>query len=321
MALATAPGGGRLSKPPVIRCRGLSRWYGEVQGLSGLDLEVHGGVIGLLGPNGSGKSTFMRLLTGLIRPSRGTVELFGQPVTHGRQDVFEKIGYAPGDDIHFETERAVDFLALIASLGGDSRAASERRADEVLDEVGLLAARKKRLNSMSKGMRQRVKVAQALLFDPQLLLLDEPLNGMDPVSRRQTLDLVRRFGAEGRTVVLASHVLHEVEAVTDHLVLIHHGRLLAEGRLGEIRELVDRKPRRLVLDGSDLRGLAAEVLADGLVTGISFEADGRLALDTRELGNLLHRLGQLGSAGQIHSLDVEDQNLESVFDLLVGESA
>lgn len=310
-----------MSETPIIRCRGLSRWYGEVQGLSGLDLEVHAGVIGLLGPNGSGKSTFMRLLTGLIRPSRGTVELFGQPVTPGRQDVFAKIGHAPGDDIHFETERAVDFLALIASLGGDTRAESERRADEALDEVGLLDAREKRLDSMSKGMRQRVKVAQALLFDPQLLLLDEPLNGMDPVSRRHTLDLVRRFGAEGRTVVLASHVLHEVEAVTDHLVLIHHGRLLAEGRLGEIRALVDRKPRRLVLDGADLRGLAAQVLADDLVTGISFEADGRLALETRELGNLLDRLGQLGSAGQIHSLDVEDQNLEAVFDLLVGETA
>ena len=121
--------------------------------------------------------------------------------------------------------------------------------------------------------------------------------------------------------MLASHVLHEVEAVTDHLVLIHHGRLLAEGRLGEIRALVDRKPRRLVLDGADLRGLAAQVLADDLVTGISFEADGRLALETRELGNLLDRLGQLGSAGQIHSLDVEDQNLEAVFDLLVGETA
>lgn len=310
-----------MSETPIIRCRGLSRWYGEVQGLSGLDLEVYAGVIGLLGPNGSGKSTFMRLLTGLIRPSRGTVELFGKPVTPGRQEVFAKIGHAPGDDIHFETERAVDFLALIASLGGDTRAESERRADEALDEVGLLDAREKRLNSMSKGMRQRVKVAQALLFDPQLLLLDEPLNGMDPVSRRHTLDLVRRFGAEGRTVVLASHVLHEVEAVTDHLVLIHHGRLLAEGRLGEIRELVDRKPRRLVLDGSDLRGLAAEVLADDLVTGISFEADGRLALETRDLGNLLDRLGQLGTAGQIHSLDVEDQNLEAVFDLLVGETA
>ena len=310
-----------MSEPPIIRCRGLSRWYGEVQGLSGLDLEVHAGVIGLLGPNGSGKSTFMRLLTGLIRPSRGTVELFGQPVTPGRQDVFAKIGHAPGDDIHFETERAVDFLALIASLGGDSRAESERRADQALDEVGLLDAREKRLNSMSKGMRQRVKVAQALLFDLQLLLLDEPLNGMDPVSRRQTLDLVRRFGTEGRTVVLASHVLHEVEAVTDHLVLIHHGRLLAEGRLGEIRELVDRKPRRLVLNGSDLRGLAAQVLADDLVTGISFEADGRLALETRDLSKLLDRLGQLGSAGQIISLDVEDQNLEAVFDLLVGETA
>ena len=299
----------------------MSRWYGEVQGLSGLDLEVDAGVVGLLGPNGSGKSTFMRLLTGLIRPSRGSVELFGQRVEPGKQGVFARIGHAPGDDIHLETERAVDFLALIASLGGDSRTESERRADEALDQVGMLEAREKRLDGMSKGMRQRVKVAQALLFDPQLLLLDEPLNGMDPVSRRQTLDLVRRYGAEGRTVVLASHVLHEVEAVTDHLVLLHHGRLLAEGRLDEIRELVDRKPRRLILEGEALPQLAAQVLAESLVTGLSFEADGRLALETRDLNRLLDRLVELGTAGSIHHMDVEDQNLESVFDLLVGETA
>lgn len=314
-----------LATPPsttaVIHCQGLSRWYGEVQGLSGLDLEVEAGVIGLLGPNGSGKSTFMRLLTGLIRPSRGSVRLFGHDVRPGQQQMFGRIGHAPGDDIHFETERAVDFLALIASLGGDSRAESLKRADRALDEVGLLDAREKRLNSMSKGMRQRVKVAQALLFDPDLLLLDEPLNGMDPVSRRHTLDLVRMYGAQGRTVVLASHVLHEVEAVTDHLVLLHHGRLLAEGKLDEIRELVDRKPRRLVLDGDDLRSLAALVLAEDLVSGISFEADGRLALETRELRQLLDRLARLGAEGSIRSLDVEDENLEAVFDLLVGETA
>jgi ABC-2 type transport system ATP-binding protein len=122
-------------------------------------------------------------------------------------------------------------------------------------------------------------------------------------------------------VVLASHVLHEVEAVTDHLVLLHHGRLLAEGRLDEIRELVDRKPRRLVLNGPDLPAVAAQVLAEGLVTGLSFEADGKLALETRELRQLLDRLAEVGAAGELSSLDVEDENLEAVFDLLVGETA
>lgn len=304
----------------VIRCEGLSRWYGEVQGLAGLDLEVEAGVVGLLGPNGSGKSTFMRLMTGLIKPSRGRVELFGQPIIPGNQSVFARVGHSPGDDIHFETERAIDFLCLISSLGGDSRAEAERRSDAALDRVGMLPHREKRMNGMSKGMRQRVKVAQALLFDPELLLLDEPLNGMDPVSRRQTLDLVREYGAAGRTVVLASHVLHEVEAVTDHLVLLHHGRLLAEGRLDEIRELVDRKPRRMTLTGQDLQSLAAQVLGDGLVTGIQFSADGRLALETRELQALLDRLAELGGSGQIDSLELEDENLEAVFDLLVGDA-
>jgi ABC-2 type transport system ATP-binding protein len=308
-----------MSETPVIRCRGLSRWYGEVQGLSGLDLDVMPGVVGLLGPNGSGKSTFMRLLTGLIRPSRGSVELFGHPVRPGDARAFARIGHSPGDDIHFETERAIDFLELLSNLGGSTGAEGRKRAEAALDQVGMLDAREKRLNGMSKGMRQRVKVAQALLFDPELLLLDEPLNGMDPVSRRQTLDLVREWGARGRTVVLASHVLHEVEAVTDHLVLLHHGRLLAEGRLDEIRELVDRKPRRLVVTGPDLRSLAARVLDEGLVSGIQFEATTRLALETRELSALLDRLMTLGGEGAVETLDVEDENLEAVFDLLVGE--
>ncbi len=310
-----------MSAPPVIHCRGLSRWYGEVQGISGLDLDIHPGIVGLLGPNGSGKTTLMRLLTGLIKPSRGYAEVFGQRVRPDQHSIFARMGYSPGDDIHFETERAVDFLALLASLGGDSADEAVRRADQVLDQVGLLDRRTTKINAMSKGMRQRVKVAQALLFDPELLLLDEPLNGMDPISRRSTLDLVRDYSARGRTVVLASHVLHEVEAVTSQVVMLHHGRLLAEGRLDEIRELVDRKPRRVVISGDDLRSFAAKLLAEDLVTGLTFTEEGRLALDTRSLPPLLDRLAALGESGQLHGLDIEDEKLEAVFDLLVGETA
>jgi ABC-2 type transport system ATP-binding protein len=311
----------RSTPVPVVRCIGLSRWYGEVQGLSGLDLEIQPGILGLLGPNGSGKSTFMRLLTGLIRPSRGYVELFGQRVNPKKTAMYAQVGHSPGDDVHFESERAVDFLSLLASLGGDFADDSVRRADHALDQVGLLNKREVRLDAMSKGMRQRVKVAQALLFDPQLLLLDEPLNGMDPISRRQTLDLISRYGEAGRTVILASHVLHEVEAVTDRLILLHHGRLLAEGRLAEIRELVDRKPRQVVLSGGDLRQIAASVLAEDLVTGINFDHSDRLVLETRDLPTLIQRLNQFGQGGSFDGLEIEDENLEAVFDLLVGETA
>jgi ABC-2 type transport system ATP-binding protein len=174
---------------------------------------------------------------------------------------------------------------------------------------------------MSKGMRQRIKVAQALLFEPDLLLLDEPLNGMDPVSRRATLDLVRAWGAAGRTVVFASHVLHEVEAVTDRVVLLHRARLLAEGRLDEIRELVDTRPRRVRVEGEGLPRLAAAALADGVASGVSSAADGALQLETQRLPELLERLAEHGRGGGVRALEVDDADLETLFAMLLEEGS
>jgi ABC-2 type transport system ATP-binding protein len=305
----------------AIRCENLSRWYGEVQGLAGLTVTIEAGIVGLLGPNGSGKSTLMRMLTGQIHASRGWVEIYGQRITPGTYEIFRRIGHAPGEDVHFETDRAIDFLCLMAALGGDAPAKAKDRSEKALERVGMLKKADVKLNAMSKGMRQRIKIAQALLFEPDLLLLDEPLNGMDPVSRRNTMDLVRDWASKGRTVVMASHVLHEVEAVTDRMLMLHHGRLLAEGRLTEIRELIDMKPRRASVRGENLRGLAAEMLAQDVVTGLDFGNDGVLHLDTRDLPTLLDRLQTAGLAGQIHSMEIDDQELEMVYDLLVGESA
>jgi len=306
---------------PALRCENLSRWYGEVQGLAGLSVTIESGIIGLLGPNGSGKSTLMRLLTGQIHASRGWVEVLGERITPGKYEIFRRVGYAPGEDVHFESERAIDFLQLLASVGGDSAKQAKDRAEKALDRLGMLNKASVRLNAMSKGMRQRIKVAQALLFEPELLLLDEPLNGMDPVSRRQTLDLVRDMADNGHTVILASHVLHEVEGVTDHMLLLHHGRLLAEGRLSEIRELIDQKPRRATVRGKNLSQLGSELLADGLVTGLEFVDDGCLHLDTRNLPELLQRLQVAGAQGLIQSLETDDQELEMIYDMLVGEAA
>lgn len=305
----------------VIRCDGLCRWYGEVQGLSGITMEIGSGVAGLLGPNGSGKSTFMRLVTGLIRPNRGWVEVFGARMDRqGRQEVFRRIGYAVGEDVHFEGERAVDFLRMLAMLGGASTAQAADLADRALEQVALSDRADTKLSGMSKGMRQRVKLAQSLLFEPDLLLLDEPLNGMDPVSRRATLDLVRTWGASGKTVVFASHVLHEVEAVTERVVLLHHGRLLAEGLLAEIRELVDVRPRRVRLEGENLAAMAATALADGLASGVSTHPSGAVDLETRQLPALLERLARAGENGSIHAMDVDDADLETLFALLLEES-
>ncbi|KAA3612843.1 MAG: ABC transporter ATP-binding protein [Planctomycetota bacterium] len=303
---------------PALRCVNLSRWYGEVQGLSGLTVDMHGGVIGLLGPNGSGKTTLMRLLTGLAEPSSGYAEIFGVRMGSQAHDLFRRIGHAPGDDIHFENERAVDFLRLLARLGGETGATVRQLADRALDHVGLLDRGDTRLKAMSKGMRQRIKVAQALLFEPELLLLDEPLNGMDPLSRRQIMDLVRRHGSQGGTVVFASHILHEVEAVTDQVVMLHHGRLLAEGRLSEIRDLLSQKPRRVTLNSPARRSIAASLLEEEAVRSVAFGEGDELSVETRDLDGLVARLQSLGAEGQVQSLQIMDENLEAVFDLLVG---
>jgi ABC-2 type transport system ATP-binding protein len=222
--------------------------------------------------------------------------------------------------VHFESERAVDFLRLLAMLGGASAAQARDLADRALERVALADRAATKLSGMSKGMRQRIKVAQSLLFEPELLLLDEPLNGMDPVSRRSTLDLVRAWGASGRTVVFASHVLHEVEAVTERVVLLHHGRLLAEGLLAEIRELVDERPRRVRLEGEGLATMAAAALAAGIASGVTTHPSGGVLLETRQLPALMLRLLEAGACGAIHSLEVDDADLETLFTLLLEES-
>lgn len=305
---------------PALVCNNLSRWYGEVQGLAGLNLNLGSGVYGLLGPNGSGKSTLMRLITGQIRPSRGSIEIFGELMKPGNQKLFRKIGYAIGEDIHFEAERAIDFLKLLATLNGASRNTAEKVAIEALRFMGMEEKGHVRLNQMSKGMRQRVKVAQAFLFEPDLVLLDEPLNGMDPVNRIKTIEKVREWGERGKTVLLASHVLHEVESVTDKLIMLHHGRLLAEGKLKDIRDLIDSKPRRATIQGEHLRDLIADLINKEIIIGFNQESEKCYQLDTENLDELLKYLREYGKKGYIQTLETDDQDLELVYDMLLSES-
>ena len=222
----------------TIVVREVSRWYGDIVGLSSASLEIAPGVTGLLGPNGAGKSTLARILTGSIRPSRGEVRILGEPVW-GNPSLFRHIGYCPESDAVYEGLTAGAFLRGMLELCGVRGREATARARRALEDVGLEPDLRKPMGAFSKGMRQRAKLAQALLLDPEVLLLDEPLNGMDPLGRQQTIARIIEWGRSGRTVLVSSHILHEVEAMTPQVALLHRGKVLAHGDVHEIRDLID----------------------------------------------------------------------------------
>jgi ABC-2 type transport system ATP-binding protein len=317
LAAAPQPAAARRA-PAELRLEKVSRWYGDVLALDAVDLVVGPGVTGLLGPNGAGKSTLIRLLVGLASPGDGQVLLDGQPVRNNL-DALARIGYVADGDGLYEELTARRFLSDQARLRGFSGAAAGQRAEQCLTRVGLQDAIDRRTGGFSKGMRQRLKLAQALLHDPDLLVLDEPLTGLDPVMRRDFIRIVRELGDEGVTVLVSSHVLHEVEAMTNGIVLLHHGQVLAEGTLSDIRDLLDKHARRIRVLTDQPRELVRELLAhDGLLSGLQM-TEGGVVLETLRPDRTCAQLQQLAAAGQsrIIAIDPLDEDLASVFTYLV----
>ncbi len=252
----------------VMRFEEVSRWYGQVLGLNKVTCSLEPGITGLLGPNGAGKSTFLKLALGLLKPSAGTVTTLGLPVWDNPAMV-ARLGYCPEIDNFYEQLSGQAFVALMLRLSGYAAEEAERRAREALDQVGLAskdAAR--RIRQYSKGMRQKVKVAQAIAGEPELLVLDEPFTGADPPSRRRLIELLKARAEAGVHVLLSSHVLHEIEALTETMLLIDHGRILAEGGVQNIRALIDEHPHRIRLLCDDPRALAKVALDLECVSGV-----------------------------------------------------
>ena len=304
----------------AIRLTQVSRWYGPVIGLNDVSLTVASGVTGLLGPNGAGKSTLLRLVTGQITASLGEVRVLGEPVFQN-PNVLQHVGCCPDMEKFNDEWTGFAFVRAAAYLCGFSSSGAAARARDLLEQVGLTDAADRAIGSYSKGMRQRVKLAQALVNDPEVIIFDEPLTGMDPVGRRQMVDLVRGFGAEGRCVLVSSHVLHEVEAMTDNVVLIHHGRVLAEGRVHEIRSLLEGYPHHVRIelgDGRPPKALAERLVADVDLVGLRFEDDG-LTVETTTPDTLFSTLEGLvlDDGFDVRRLYTRDDSLEAVFDYLV----
>jgi ABC-2 type transport system ATP-binding protein len=297
-----------------------SRWYGPVIALNDVTTALGPGVTGLLGPNGAGKSTFLKLCAGQLSPSQGEVRMLGVPAW-GSPEVFHRVGVCPETDAFWEGLTAMEFLTGLLRLTGFDEAECRRRAEAALEAVALVEAKDRRLGGFSKGMRQRAKLAQALAHDPEVLLLDEPLTGLDPVNRRRVADLVKRLGREGKTVLMSTHILHEVEAVTRRVMLIHNGRILAEGDVREIRDLMDQHPHTVALRARDPRFLAASLVGAPHVLSMTFGTEGEwLTVQTAkpdELYGAVHGAAEQAGVSEMYS---PDEDLESVFRYLVPRS-
>jgi ABC-2 type transport system ATP-binding protein len=295
-----------------------SRWYGPVIALNDVTTTVGPGVTGLLGPNGAGKSTFLKLAAGQLAPSQGEVRVLGQPAW-GSPELFHRVGVCPETDAFWEGLTGRQFLLALLRLTGFDDAECRRRADHALEQVALTEARDRKIGGYSKGMRQRIKMAQSLAHDPQVLLLDEPLSGMDPVNRRRTVDLVKKLGREGRTVLVSSHILHEVEAMTRRVLLIHNGRILAEGDVREIRDLMDEHPHTVALRARDPRALARAVVGAPHVLSLTFGAEGEwVTVQTARPDEFYSAVVDAAVEAGVSEMYSPDENLESVFKYLVA---
>ena len=301
---------------PRVIAEGVSKWFGTLVAVSDVSFDIGPGVTALLGPNGAGKSTMLRMLCGLARPSRGTIRALGRDP---RSDVgvTRSIGLVPQQESVFEPLAAREFVRLTAALHGlgDPDAA----AAAALETVGLDPADTRRLPAYSKGMRQRVKVAQGIVHDPVVLMLDEPLTGLDPRQRADMIALFRRFGAEGRCVLVSSHVLDEVERLGSRILVMSQGRLAAAGDFRELRALMDDRPLRVRVRTDRPRELAGALLEAGTVVGARLDDDQGLELDTNDARALARALAPVARDRNARLLEVVplDADLEGVFRYLV----
>ena len=306
------------SSEPVIVADHVSKWYGQVSGLNDVTVAVPPGITGLLGPNGAGKSTFMKLAAGQLRPSKGDVRVLGQPAW-GDPSLYFRVGFCPEQDSFYERMTGLEWVTALVRLNGLPDAEAAAIARRAVDAVDLTAAAWKKIGAYSKGMRQRIKLAQALAHDPALIILDEPLAGMDPLARRKTIRLVKEWGRAGRSVLVSSHVLHEIESMTSNILLIDQGRILAEGDVHQIRALIDKHPHTVSIRAEHPRALARELLAADDVVSLEFENDA-VIVETARPDAFYHRLTELaaaGTVGAVHEVSSPDDNLQSVFEYLV----
>ncbi len=299
----------------TIEIENASRWYGEILGINKVTAQILPGITGLLGPNGAGKSTLMNLICGLLRPSHGCIHVFGETVWNNPA-AMRRIGFCTQHDRFYENMTGYEFLRSLLSLRGYQSRRTAIMAEQALDVVQMTYAMNKKIASYSKGMRQRVKVALAISDNPDILVLDEPLNGLDAVGRHDMIGLVRQYAGEGRIVVISSHVLHEIEDMTESILMMRGGYLLAEGDVRDVRELLRKHPHKIYIRCRKQRPFAARLVEQADIVSVSLLDDASgLVIETCDLDAFYTRLNSLvlEDGFQVDVVTVSDENIQSVF--------
>ena len=304
----------------TIDFRNVSKFYGEVLGVNKVNLEVAPGLTGLVGPNGSGKSTLMHLMTGLLRPGRGEVSVLGVS-PDCPEELFRLVGYCTQYDNFPNGSTGLSFLRFALALHGYSKSEVDERAWAALTRVGLTDAATRRIAGYSKGMRQRIKLAQALIHEPELLVLDEPLSGMDPVGRRRTIDLVREWGEAKGTVLVSSHILHEVDVISDGVIMIHGGAIVAEGEIRAVRGEITSHPIQVLIRCDRPHIVASRVFELEHIVEARIVGDEGLLIRTRNASDFFTQFNRIviDTGVIVETVAPADESVHAVYDYLIGE--
>ena len=298
----------------------VSRFYGEVLGVNRVNLAIAPGITSLVGPNGSGKTTLMNLITGLVRPSRGRVTVLGIPPDRP-EELFRVVGYCTCYDSFPKGMTGYQFLYGFLRVYGMDHAEADRRAWSALERAQLTEAARRKVAAYSKGMRQRLRLAQSICHDPQVVVMDEPLNGLDPMARAETMALFRRLGEEGKHVIVSSHILHEVDRISDQVILLSHGYVVAEGRIQGVRNEVKEHPMQILVRCPRPAELASRLFQADHVVEAKVDEDGSgLLVRTRDAESFYRLLNRVVVDG---GLDIEavapaDEDVHSVYQYLIG---
>ena len=299
---------------PSIRVDALSKWYGSVVAVNNVTFDIDPGITGVLGPNGAGKTTLLRMISGLVAPSEGTVRVLDQSA-RGSPEVYRRIGVMSEHDALYPFMTGRDFVGLAAKLQGMHSGAAVERA---IQAVGLTAAEHRRVGGYSRGMRQRIRLAATIVHDPEVLILDEPLNGTDARQRLEFGDLVHEYAAQGKTVIISSHILEEVEVLANQILLMVSGKLAAAGDYRAIRETLDERPFKVRVLASKPRELAAALVRNPAVTSVSLEGTA-LEVWTPRIAEFQAAIAPLaqGAGSRLYRVEPLDDSLESVFAYVV----